>query len=82
MDGTDRREIDSRQAARRVSGANQSFMGTLKTEMLQGGCFIDARDARTELFAYIETYYNTHRRHSSLGYLSPAEFEAQHLSLN
>ena len=40
------------------------------------------RDARTELFAYIEAYYNTHRRHSSLGYLSPAEFEAQKLSLN
>ncbi|RYD28532.1 MAG: IS3 family transposase [Verrucomicrobiaceae bacterium] len=60
----------------------ESFMGTLKTEMLQGGCFIDARDARTELFAYIDSYYNTHRRHSSLGYLSPAEFEAQNLSLN
>ncbi|RYD31691.1 MAG: IS3 family transposase [Verrucomicrobiaceae bacterium] len=60
----------------------ESFMGTLKTEMLQGGCFIDARDVRTELFACIETYYNTHCGHSSLGYLSPAEFEAQHLSLN
>lgn len=60
----------------------ESFMGTLKTEMLQDGCFINEADARTELFAYIETYYNTHRRHSSLAYLSPAEFEAQYLSLN
>ncbi|MDB6132744.1 MAG: integrase catalytic protein [Verrucomicrobiales bacterium] len=82
MDGTDRREINSRQAARRVSAANQSFMGTLKTEMLQDGCFINEAGARTELFTYIETYYNTHRRHSSLGYPSPAEFEAQHFSLN
>jgi putative transposase len=60
----------------------ESFMGTLKREMLQGGCFVDARDARVELFDYIESYYNTHRRHSSLGYLSPAQFEAQKLSLN
>ena len=37
----------------------ESFMGTLKAEMLQGGTFIDAHDARTELFAYIEAYYNT-----------------------
>ena len=45
--------------------------------MLQGGCFIHAGDARTELFAYIEAYYNTHRRHSSLNYQTPATFEAQ-----
>ena len=32
--------------------------------------------ARTELFAYIESYYNTHRRHSSLDYLTPTQFEA------
>lgn len=60
----------------------ESFIGTLKTEMLQDGCFIDATDARTELFAYIESYYNTLRRHSSLQYQSPAHFEAQILSLN
>jgi putative transposase len=55
---------------------SESVIGRLKAEMLQGGCFIDERDARTELFAYIEGYYNTQRRHSSLGYLSPASFEA------
>jgi putative transposase len=44
--------------------------------MLQGGCFMHAADARTELFAYIEGYYNTQRRHSSLNYTSPASFEA------
>lgn len=60
----------------------ESFMGTLKREMLQGGSFADERDARIELFAYINCYYNTRRRHSSLEYLSPAEFEAQKLSLN
>jgi putative transposase len=60
----------------------ESFMGTLKTEMLQDGSFIDGGDARTEIFEYIEAYYNTHRRHSSLGYLTPVQFEAQIHSLN
>ena len=54
----------------------ESFMGTLKTEMLQDGTFIAHADARTEIFAYIESYYNTHRKHSSLGYKTPASFEA------
>jgi transposase InsO family protein len=60
----------------------ESFMGTLKTEMLQDGCFIDGSDARTEIFDYIEAYYNTHRKHSSLGYQTPLEFEAKILSSN
>lgn len=53
----------------------ESFIGTLKGEMLQGGRFIDERDARIEIFDYIESYYNLHRKHSSLGYLSPAQYE-------
>src|SRR5688500_12267684 len=55
----------------------ESFIGTLKHEMLQGGCFENAGDARTEIFEYIEGYYNTHRKHSALGYLSPNQFEAR-----
>lgn len=51
-------------------------MGTLKAEMLQNGRFINAADARSELFAYIDSYYNTQRLHSSLSYQSPASFEA------
>ena len=50
--------------------------------MLQGGCFIDHADALTELFSYIEGYYNTRRRHSSLNYQSPASFEASVHSLH
>lgn len=60
----------------------ESFMGTLKAEMLDGGCFIDAGDARTEIFAYIDSYYNIHRKHSSLGYQTPAQFEARNLTQN
>jgi len=55
----------------------ESFMGTLKSEMLQDGCFMNAQDARTEIFAYIESYYNTQRKHSSINYLSPDQFETQ-----
>lgn len=59
----------------------ESFMGTLKAEMLQDGCFINAQDARTEIFAYIDSYYNTHRKHSALNYQTPAQFEAEIHSL-
>ena len=58
----------------------ESFIGTLKHEMLQGGCFEDADDARTELFEYLDGYYNTHRKHSALGYQTPNQFETLHLS--
>jgi transposase InsO family protein len=65
------------QAARRVSEANQSFMGTLKAEMLQKGRFIDAADAHAEIFAFIDGYYNTQRLHCSLNYRTPKHFEAE-----
>ena len=60
----------------------ESFIGTLKGEMLQGGCFENAADARLEIFDYIEGYYNTHRKHSALDYLTPTQFETRISSLN
>jgi putative transposase len=60
----------------------ESFIGTLKHEMLQGGCFQNVGDARLEIFDYIEGYYNTHRKHSSIGYKTPVQFEAQTHSAN
>jgi transposase InsO family protein len=60
----------------------ESFIGTLKHEMLQDGCFENAADAHTEIFEYIEAYYNTHRKHSSIGYKTPSQFEAQIHSVN
>ena len=53
----------------------ESCIGTIKHEMLQGGEFIDEADARTELFSYIESYYNIRRKHSSLGYRTPSQHE-------
>jgi len=50
--------------------------------MLQDGCFENASDARTEIFDYIAAYYNTHRKHSALGYQTPNQFEAHIHSVN
>lgn len=60
----------------------ESFVGSLKREMLQSGCFQDAPDANTEIFEYIDGYYNTRRKHSALGYRSPAQFERDSFTLN
>lgn len=56
----------------------ESFFSRFKAELLEKGAFESLEDARTEVFNYIEMYYNTHRLHSSLGYLSPAQFELQY----
>jgi putative transposase len=53
----------------------ESFFSTLKTECA-GGQFESHAQARTAIFEYIEVWYNRQRLHSSLGYLSPVEFEA------
>lgn len=53
----------------------ESLWARLKIELLEGGTFPDLEAARSEIFSYIEGYYNRVRRHSSLGYLSPDEFE-------
>jgi putative transposase len=60
----------------------ESFIGTLKREMLRDGCFENLSDAKTEIFQYLEGYYNTHRKHSALAYQSPSQFEASFHSLN
>lgn len=46
-----------------------------KPQLLEGGAFADVEEAKLETFNYIEGYYNRIRRHSSLGYLSPEEYE-------
>lgn len=51
-------------------------MGTLKAELIQGDRYTSFSDAHTELFAFIDSYYNTQRLHSSLNYRSPSRFEA------
>ncbi|MVM33189.1 IS3 family transposase [Spirosoma sp. HMF4905] len=53
--------------------------GRLKAELLEGGVFLSVEDARTEIFDYIEIYYNRERKHSSLGYKSPEQFEQEYI---
>src|SRR5262249_12481238 len=53
----------------------ESFFSTLKTECLAGLTFSTVEAARREVFDYIVTFYNSTRRHSSVGYQSPMEFE-------
>lgn len=55
----------------------ESFFATLKKECVYRTKFSTRSEARSVLFAYIETFYNVKRRHSTLGYFSPDEFERQ-----
>jgi len=59
----------------------ESFFHTLKTELVNYSRFRTREQARRAIFEYIEIFYNRKRLHSSLGYLSPEEFETQTLSL-
>lgn len=60
----------------------ESFFATLECELLLRATFRTHTQARTALFDYIEGFYNQHRRHSALGYVSPAAYERQaHLEL-
>ena len=53
----------------------ESFFATLKRECINRCKFATRIDARVSIVQYIETFYNRTRRHSALGYLSPAEYE-------
>jgi putative transposase len=50
-------------------------VASLKTELLDQHRFLSREAARTAVFDYIEGFYNRVRRHSSLGYSSPADYE-------
>ena len=58
----------------------ESFFATLKKELVDRRSWPEKNELRGEIFDYIETFYNRRRRHSTLGYLSPAEFENSTLS--
>jgi len=57
----------------------ESFFATLECELLDRRRFKTQAEARLAVFAFIEGFYNPHRRHSSLGYLSPVAFERRNL---
>ncbi len=56
----------------------ESFFSTLKCEHVHFQNYRTRQEAQTDIFAYIVGFYNRQRRHSSLGYLSPEEFERRY----
>jgi len=60
----------------------ESFFSTLKLELIYRREFADHDAARTAIFGYIEGFYNRRRLHSTLGYVSPMEYERRRESVN
>ena len=56
----------------------ESFFSTLKKELIYREKYYDVDDLQKSLFEYIEIFYNRQRKHSTLGYLSPFEFESKY----
>lgn len=57
------------------NAAMESWNHSLKVEAIHGERFVTREQAKAQVFDYIEVYYNRQRLHSTLGYLSPVEFE-------
>lgn len=55
----------------------ESFFGTLKRELVYHRHYATRAEAKQDIFEYIEVFYNRMRRHSTLGYNSPVEYEAR-----
>jgi putative transposase len=60
----------------------ESFFSSLKRERVRRQTYRTREEAKADVFDYIEYFYNRKRRHSTLGYLSPVEFENRTLKLN
>ena len=57
------------------NSAMESFFSTMKTERVSRKIYRTRSEARSDVFDYIESFYNPKRRHSTLGYISPVQFE-------
>jgi len=68
----------SRRACCYDNAAMESFWHTLKVELIHRHRFQTRAEATQAIFEFIEVFYNRLRRHSSIGYVSPVEFERQH----
>ena len=62
------------------NAAMESFYGRFKTSTIRNRVLADEKEVRAVVFEYIEPFYNRYRKHSSLGYRSPVEFEQQKVS--
>jgi putative transposase len=64
------------------NAAMESFFSTLKCERVHHQDYVTREQARQDLFAYIELFYNRRRRHSALGHLSPVQYESLHQTVS
>ena len=64
------------------NAVSESFFATYKKELIHTRPWPDLKRLRTESIDWIENYYNTVRRHSTLGYLTPAEYELGYRDIN
>ena len=71
----------SRKGDCRDNAASESFFSTLKTERTNRRRYTTRDEARADVFDYIERFYNPRRRHSTLGQISPDQFEQANESL-
>jgi transposase InsO family protein len=60
----------------------ESFFNTIKTELINQQTYQTREQARASIFEYIEVFYNKIRRHSTIGYLSPNDFEQSFYKTN
>lgn len=60
------------------NAVGESFFATLKKELVSRRRFATREEARLAIFNWIEYWYNARRLHSTLGYMTPMEWEAQH----
>lgn len=58
----------------------ESFFATLECELMDRVTFKNRKDAEMQIFDFIEGWYNPHRRHSAIGYLSPMNYEYRYLN--
>ena len=69
--------VADQQRHKACHAAMESFFSSLKTERTARKTYRTRDAARADVFDYIERFYNTKRRHSTIGYKSPMEFERQ-----
>ncbi|WP_155890001.1 IS3 family transposase, partial [Peribacillus kribbensis] len=60
----------------------ESFHATIKKELIYRNRFTTRKEAISAVTSYLINFYNERRKHSTLGYLSPNQFERNHLLLN
>ncbi|OSM04198.1 putative integrase catalytic subunit [Magnetofaba australis IT-1] len=53
----------------------ESFFGTLKTELITNRVYDSRQEAMQAIFEYIEVFYNRQRKHSTIGYMTPAQYD-------